>query len=63
MKETKMTMYEAPTVKVVDFTVEHGFAGSDFNVRSQETQTLESQTGDVMGQAEGLYRRELGGSN
>lgn len=62
--EMKTRNYTAPTVKVVTFMVEHGFAGSDFEVRSQEAQTLESQgDGNVLGQAEGLFRRQLGGDN
>lgn len=62
--EMKTRNYTAPTVKVVTFMVEHGFAGSDFEVRSLEVQTLESQgDGNELGQAEGLFRRQLGGSN
>lgn len=60
MKDLKEKMYMTPTIKVVSFKVEDGFV-SPFSVRSQETQTLETQApGDQSGQAEGMFRRELG---
>lgn len=59
MKDLKEKQYMTPTVKVVSFKVENGF--DSFGVKSQETQTLEAQNpGDVSGQAEGMFRRELG---
>ena len=61
MKDLKEKQYMTPTVKVVSFKVENGF--DSFWVKSQETQTLEDQNpGDQSGQAEGMFRRELGGN-
>ena len=57
--------YEVPTVKVVDFMVEHGFAGSgtlDMEIRSIDPQTGGGD-GDVPEQNEQMFYRELGGSN
>ena len=59
MKDLKEKMYMTPTVKVVSFKVENGF-DSPFRVKSQEDQTLDYQEGGVDGQAEGMFRRELG---
>ena len=39
MKETKMKMYVAPAVKVVAFTVEHGFAGTTVTMDPQADAT------------------------
>lgn len=61
MKDLKEKQYMTPTIKVVSFKVENGF--DSFGVKSQETQTLEAQApGDQSGQAEGMFRRELGGN-
>ncbi len=59
MKDLKEKMYMTPTVKVVSFKVEDGFVS--MKVKSQLSQTLEAQApGDQSGQAEGMFRRELG---
>lgn len=61
MKDLKEKQYMTPTIKVVSFKVENGF--DSLGVKSQETQTLEAQApGDQSGQAEGMFRRELGGN-
>lgn len=52
--EMKTRDYTAPTVKVVDFTVEHGFAGS-LETRSINPQTLGGR-GDVAGDGEQYSR-------
>ncbi len=59
MKDLKEKKYMTPSIKVVSFKVENGF-DSPFRVRSQETQELEGVPGNVDGQAEGMFRRELG---
>lgn len=61
MKDLKEKMYITPTIKVVSFKVEDGFVSME--VKSQQSQTLEAQApGDQSGQAEGMFRRELGGN-
>ncbi|MBR3434549.1 MAG: hypothetical protein IKG88_01525 [Bacteroidales bacterium] len=61
MKDLKEKQYMTPTVKVVSFKVENGFVSME--VKSQQSQTLEAQApGDQSGQAEGMFRRELGGN-
>ena len=47
--------YEVPTVKVVNFMIEHGYAGS-FETESQETQTRTDQDGEQPGEIEGYNR-------
>ena len=59
MKDLKEKKYMTPSIKVVSFKVENGF-DSPLRVRSQEDQANEYQEGDVDGQAEGMFRRELG---
>lgn len=61
MKDLKEKQYMTPTIKVVSFKVEDGFVSME--VKSQQSQTLEAQApGDQSGQAEGMFRRELGGN-
>lgn len=61
MKDLKEKQYMTPTVKVVSFKVEDGFVSME--VKSQLSQTLDAQNpGNQSGQAEGMFRRELGGN-
>lgn len=58
MKEKKQKLYMAPVVKMVEFSVEGGFAPSE--IRSPETN---DEGGNVLEQNEQMFYRELGGTN